>query len=110
MARLIGFSIVLRSKTFSFSDKGPNTELLVWFSLNLAAAQLVVLNAAPCLQERSLDSLDLLGSLQHQLRHRLPSPPALLQQPDTAPRRPSVRGPEPRGEVERRSLLGLTGV
>lgn len=58
------------------------------------------MKAGSSLQERSLDPLDFLVSLQHQLWHRLPSAPALLQQPDPAPRRTSVRGPEPRGEVE----------
>lgn len=54
---------------------------------------------SPSAQERSLDPLDVLVPLQHQLRHRLPGPPALLQQPDASPRRTSVCGPEPRGEV-----------
>lgn len=58
------------------------------------------MNAGSSVQERSLDPLDFLVSLQHQLWHRLPSASALLQQPDPAARRTSVRGPEPRGEVE----------
>lgn len=53
----------------------------------------------PSSQERSVDPLDFLVPVQHQLRHRLPGPPALLQQPDSSPRRKSVCGPEPWGEV-----------
>lgn len=53
----------------------------------------------PYPQERSVDPLDFLVPVQHQLRHRLPGPPALLQQPDSSPRRKSVCGTEPWGEV-----------
>lgn len=50
-------------------------------------------------QERRLDPLDLVVSLQHHVWDRLPGAAAVLQQPHPAARGPGVRGAEPRGEV-----------
>lgn len=53
----------------------------------------------PFPQERRLDSLDVVVSLQHYLWDRLPGAAALLQQPHSQARGPGVRGTEPRGKV-----------
>lgn len=50
-------------------------------------------------QEWRLDPLDLVVSVQHHLRDRLPGAPEVLQQPHAPARGPGVCGTEPRGKV-----------
>lgn len=58
-------------------------------------------------QEWRLDPLDLVVSLQHHLRDRLPGAPEVLQQPYSATRGPGVCGTEPRGKVCTLSAPGI---
>lgn len=46
-----------------------------------------------------MDTVVVLGPVQHLLWDRIPGPPAKLQQPCAAPRGPHLRGQEPGGAV-----------
>lgn len=51
-----------------------------------------------------MDPVVIVGAVQHVLWHRLPGPPAKLQQPCTTPRGPHLRGQEPGGAVRENAL------
>ena len=51
-----------------------------------------------------MDPVVIVGAVQHVLWHRLPGPPAKLQQPCSPPRGPHLRGQEPGGAVRENRL------
>lgn len=51
-----------------------------------------------------MDPVVIVGAVQHVLWHRLPGPPAKLQQPCSTPRGPHLRGQEPGGAVRENAL------
>lgn len=85
-------------------SRWPTAPGTVWWTaqLNVKVAAFTSPPLHPLSQERRLDSLVVMGSVQQHVWHRLRGEAAVLQQPFSSPRRADLRRPGSRGEVRRK--------